>query len=719
MKKRSFLRRFRKYCLLLCAVLIGILCLSGNAWAMTGFSGQKSAYNESGQSQVTVTVTLSNDGIPIEGSDGTALSHLKVTVPYFDLGLYGLKEYYRYPTNSVCDYLEEQGVVKRPTVLHLYIYLMERYYLGYPAEKCGTGAGKEAILNQEQFDAVSYMTGGQAYLTYNAGTGKGNRLLKPTGSATHLYMQNFWGHDENLMYYVNHEYPLMWSGFGSTADYILLEDGDVVDVGMFTDRSFWTRGAFTSFSQDDYNLSKGNTLKTKVYSQKTVMSSDNSVPDPVAIQNMDVVLYDGNWNQVEKLDYDSDGYVSCTFDKAGTYYLLATEKNNAGKDGAAFSPATAKITVSESSTPVAVSSIEISAESNKTELNVGKSIQLKAEVLPVSAAQKSIRWRVDGSAAYMDYQGRLHANELVTVTAFSRENRFVQDSIQFLIKADRETVAKVKQVEDLIDAIGSSDKDVVYTEECHKKILAARKAYDALEKGSVAYRNVDAQKVDYLEYAEERYSELEKKAPKPTATPTPKPTATPTPAAGVKQSAVSASDIKISWKREASVSGYRISIQGGKFKKNTKVADVSSKTTSYTIKKVGKQKLTAGTAYKITVTSLYKKGKKTVTGRQQVLKNAYTLPSAPKATSVKKGKTICLKVYWKKVSGVQGYEVQMSTSKKSSYKTIKVVNAKISAYTVSKLKKNKGYYFRIRSFKVIGGKKVYSSWSNIVAGKSR
>ena len=735
MKERSLLYRFRKYCILFCAVLIGVLCLSGNAWAMTGFSGQKSAYNESSQGEVTVTVTISNDGIPIEGTDGTALSHLKVTVPYFDLGLYGLQEYYRYPTNSVCDYLEEQGVVKRPTVLHLYIYLMERYYLGYPAEKCGTGAGKDAILNNEQFNSVFYMTGGQAYLTYNAGTGKGNRLLKPTGSATHLYMQNFWGHDENLMYYVNHEYPLMWSGFGSTADYILLEDGDVVDVGMFTDRSFWTRGAFTSFSQDDYNLSKGSTLKTKVYSQKTVMSSDNSVPDPVAIQNMDVVLYDGNWNQVEKLDYDTDGYVSYTFDKAGTYYLLATEKDNAGKDGAAFSPATAKITVSESSTPVAVSSIEILPESNKTELNVGESIQLKAEILPASAAQKSIRWRVDGSAAYMDYQGRLHANEyiskdeLVTVTAFSRENRFVQDSIQFLIKADRETVAKVKQVEDLIDAIGSSDKDVVYTEECHKKILAARKAYDALEKGSVAYRNIDAQKVDYLEYAEERYSELEKKAPKPTATPvptatpkpTPKPTATPTPkpVAGVKQSAASASAMKISWKREASVSGYRIFIQGGRFKKNTKVVDVSSKTTSYTIKKVGKQKLTAGTAYRITVTSLYKKGKKTVTGRQQVLKNAYTLPSAPKATSVKKGKARSLKVYWKKVSGVQGYEVQMSTRKKSGYKTIKAVNAKTSAYTVSKLKKNKRYYFRIRSFKVIGGKKVYSTCSNVVAGKAK
>ena len=108
--------------------------------------------------------------------------------------------------------------------------------------------------------------------------------------------------------------------------------------------------------------------------------------------------------------------------------------------------------------------------------------------------------------------------------------------------------------------------------------------------------------------------------------------------------------MKISWKREASVSGYRISIQGGRFKKNTKVVDVSSKTTSYNIKKVGKQKLTAGTVYKITVISLYKKGKKIVTGRQQVLKNAYTLPSAPKATSVAwTAKHICRRSFKKPV----------------------------------------------------------------------
>lgn len=54
--------------------------------------------------------------------------------------------------------------------------------------------------------------------------------LNITGSATSMYMQQFWGHDENLMYYRNHVYPLMGPGWGSTADYILLSDGDTIDV---------------------------------------------------------------------------------------------------------------------------------------------------------------------------------------------------------------------------------------------------------------------------------------------------------------------------------------------------------------------------------------------------------------------------------------------------------------------------------------------------------
>ena len=37
---------------------------------------------------VTVYFTLSSDGVPVMGKDGTVLARHKVTVPYFDLGLY-------------------------------------------------------------------------------------------------------------------------------------------------------------------------------------------------------------------------------------------------------------------------------------------------------------------------------------------------------------------------------------------------------------------------------------------------------------------------------------------------------------------------------------------------------------------------------------------------------------------------------------------------------
>ena len=64
------------------------------------------------------------------------------------------------------------------------------------------------------------------------------------------------------------------------------------------------------------------------------------------------------------------------------------------------------------------------------------------------------------------------------------------------------------------------------------------------------------------------------------------------------------------------------------------------------------------------------------------------------------------------VEDVKGYQVQYSTSKK--FKKAKKVNIKKSSttkLTVKKLKKKKKYYVRMRSYKMVNGKKVYSSWS--------
>ncbi len=74
------------------------------------------------------------------------------------------------------------------------------------------------------------------------------------------------------------------------------------------------------------------------------------------------------------------------------------------------------------------------------------------------------------------------------------------------------------------------------------------------------------------------------------------------------------------------------------------------------------------------------------------------------------------KVKWKKVSGITGYQIQYSTSKKftkKTTKTVKVKGAKKTSATVKKLKSKKKYYVRIRTYK---GKK-YSSWSKVKSVK--
>ncbi|MGN1329527.1 MAG: transglutaminase domain-containing protein [Eubacterium sp.] len=73
-----------------------------------------------------------------------------------------------------------------------------------------------------------------------------------------------------------------------------------------------------------------------------------------------------------------------------------------------------------------------------------------------------------------------------------------------------------------------------------------------------------------------------------------------------------------------------------------------------------------------------------------------------------------LKVKWKKVSNVLGYQIQYSTSKSFTKKTTKTVIVKgknVSEKSISKLKSGKKYYVRVRTYSASNGKKIYSQWS--------
>ena len=296
-------------------------------------------YDETDQGSVTVYVTISSDGAPIIGKDdgGTILSHLEVKVPYFPLSLYGLDDFNRYHTENGSGSYTDNEIVQRPTLLHLYIYMLERYYLGVAEKDCGKGTSGLLEFTGSG-EGVNDMLGGSYEDTRNA--------LLISGSATSMYMQNFWGHDENLMYYRNHVYPLMSAGWGSTADYILLSDNDTIDLAMFSNWSFWTYGAFARFDKDDYTAKVGEkiTFETQKYDTKSV--SDGGTESFEPITGLNVKLYNENWEQQQELTSEGSSYTLDTASlKAGTYYLLGYDPNY-GTEDAYYAPATAKIVLS-------------------------------------------------------------------------------------------------------------------------------------------------------------------------------------------------------------------------------------------------------------------------------------------------------------------------------------------------------------------------------------
>lgn len=79
-----------------------------------------------------------------------------------------------------------------------------------------------------------------------------------------------------------------------------------------------------------------------------------------------------------------------------------------------------------------------------------------------------------------------------------------------------------------------------------------------------------------------------------------------------------------------------------------------------------------------------------------------------------------LKVAWKK-KRCSGYQIQLATNKKftKNLKTITVNGAGKTARTVKKLKANKKYYVRVRTYKNFNGTQLYSKWSKVKAKSTK
>ena len=97
-----------------------------------------------------------------------------------------------------------------------------------------------------------------------------------------------------------------------------------------------------------------------------------------------------------------------------------------------------------------------------------------------------------------------------------------------------------------------------------------------------------------------------------------------------------------------------------------------------------------------------------------------TALSKAKLTSAKAAKKAA-SLKWVKKTGINGYEIQYSTSSKftaSKTKTVKAAKSVVSK-KVTGLKSGSKCYFRIRTYKTAADGKIYSAWSAVKSVKAK
>lgn len=165
--------------------------------------------------------------------------------------------------------------------------------------------------------------------------------------------------------------------------------------------------------------------------------------------------------------------------------------------------------------------------------------------------------------------------------------------------------------------------------------------------------------------------------------------------------------VDATWTKQSGVSGYQYIIRDSrnKIKKNEK--------STYGTR--ADCKIKNNMLYTLTVRAYTDINGKKYYGAWSDKAYLFTQPEISKLSI--KGKKLTVK--WKKISGVTGYDVYVSTKKNKGYKKVKAVNAKKSSVTVTKVKKakinkKKTYYVYVVAKKKVG-KRIYGSGVNYIS----
>ena len=202
----------------------------------------------------------------------------------------------------------------------------------------------------------------------------------------------------------------------------------------------------------------------------------------------------------------------------------------------------------------------------------------------------------------------------------------------------------------------------------------------------------------------------------PSVKPSVKPSTKPGKVTGLVASALTTNSITLQWTKVSKVDGYEIYAYDSSRKQYVKAGTNNASKNTFTVTKISGKKLEPGTKYSFKVNAYKTVDGKKVTGASSAVLNTATRPSQTTLT-VKAGTNKAI-LSWKKVSGASGYEVYVSTSKTSGFKQVKDITSQSTVqYTKTGLKAKKTYYFKVKAYKVVDGKKIHSSFSSVKSVK--